>query len=70
MLDQAIAEFQTCLEIEPNSSELHFNIGTAFQQKGLLEDAISEYQQAVFLNPNFIKPYGYGFDGVVDAASS
>jgi tetratricopeptide (TPR) repeat protein len=51
-LDEAIAQYQKAIEINPKFAQAHGNLGLAFFQKGQLEDAITECQEALRLNPN------------------
>ena len=45
--DQAIAEYVKALEIAPNDSNLHYNIGTCFQSKGDFEHAETAYKKSL-----------------------
>ena len=51
-VDEAIAECQKALEINPSFVEAHFNLGTALFQKGQMDEAMAEYQKAVKINPS------------------
>jgi tetratricopeptide (TPR) repeat protein len=52
-VDEAIAQYQKALEIQPRSAALQFNLGTAFDRKGQVDKAIEQYQEAVDLQPDF-----------------
>jgi len=45
------------LFFEPSSETLHYNLGLAYTQKGLIEEAISEFKQALECNPNLAQAY-------------
>lgn len=42
-IDEAIAEYQRILQLNPNYPLAHFNLARAFEQKGLKEEARTEY---------------------------
>jgi Flp pilus assembly protein TadD len=50
-LDEAIKEFNTALEIEPQTSEALYGLGLVCQQRGKLDEAREYYQQAVKADP-------------------
>ena len=41
----------------PNCAEAHYLRGMNFQQQGLLDDAITAYEQALRVNPNLAEAY-------------
>jgi tetratricopeptide (TPR) repeat protein len=45
------------LFFDPGSETLHYNLGLAYTQKGLVEEAISEFKQALECNPNLAQAY-------------
>ena len=45
------------LFFEPSSETLHYNLGLAYTHKGLIEEAISEFKQALECNPNLAQAY-------------
>jgi len=49
--DEAIKEFRKALELNPERSEIHYNLGLVLEAKGLLQEAIQEYKKALELNP-------------------
>jgi tetratricopeptide (TPR) repeat protein len=51
-VDEAIAEYQRGIKIQPNLARSHDNLGLAFLQKGELNEAISSFQRACEINPN------------------
>ncbi len=48
--DQAIGQYKSVLELDPNFARTHFFLGMAYEQKGMLEEAIAEFQKAVSLS--------------------
>ncbi len=55
--DEAIAQYQEVLRLDPQKAEAHYNIGLALMQKGKPEDAIFQYRQALELDPNYLDAY-------------
>ena len=51
-LEDAIAELQQVIQIDPKHLQAHFNLGVIYQNQGKLEDAIAELQQAIQIDPN------------------
>ena len=51
MVDSAIDKFKKQVELAPNESRPHFCLGEAFREKGMLKEALAEYQRALELNP-------------------
>jgi Flp pilus assembly protein TadD len=49
-LDEAIAEFREALSRVPNAPEIHNTLGTALRQKGDMEAARAQFQEAARLN--------------------
>jgi len=43
--------------IYPNSALPHYNLGNSYIDKGLVEEAMNEYNTAIRLNPNFVDSY-------------
>lgn len=50
-LYEAIVAYKRAIELNPNFSWSHYNLGKALACAGKLEDAISSYRRAVVLNP-------------------
>ena len=50
--DAAIAEYLKALEIDPSNATILANIGSAFQQKGDLQNALAYYSKALKTDPN------------------
>jgi len=57
MLDEAIEEFKEVLEIDPDDTETHYNLGNAYADKEMFDEAISAYKKAIELDPEFIDAY-------------
>lgn len=53
-LDDAIREFQTALQLNPNDADGHNNLGVLFAKQGRWDDAIREFQTALKINPNHV----------------
>src|SRR6185295_8005168 len=52
-LDEAIANFQESIRLQPTSAETHFNLAVILRQQGRLHEAANNYLQALHLNPEF-----------------
>ena len=55
-LDLAIVDFSKAIDLDPLSATAylrHHNLGIAFQRKGLLDEAIGKYRDAIRLQPNY-----------------
>jgi len=57
MLDQAAAALQKLLDLDPNNSSAHNDLGNIFQQLEEFEKAISEYQAAIRSDPTNHEPH-------------
>jgi superkiller protein 3 len=49
-LDEALAKYQEALKTTPNSDSVWYSMGTCYQAKNDLDNAINAYQKAVSLN--------------------
>jgi tetratricopeptide (TPR) repeat protein len=72
-LDQAIAEFNQAIELNPRDAEAFGHRGTAYLKKGQIDRAISDYDQVLRLNPRYAEVYtdrgvAYGAKGQFDRA--
>lgn len=52
-LDEAIAAYRRALDLDPNHTLAHFNLGNALRNKGRLDEAIEEYRAAIGLKPDY-----------------
>jgi tetratricopeptide (TPR) repeat protein len=53
--DQAIAEYQTALKINPRDDQAHSNLGAAMLSEGSVEEAVIEFRKSLELNPNLVQ---------------
>ena len=51
-IDEAIAQYQTALELNSNYADAHNNLGNALLKKGRLDEAIAQYRKTLDINPN------------------
>jgi len=51
-LDEAIAEFQEALKLNPDSVNAHGNLGIAYVKQGRYDEGIAEYKEAIRLDPD------------------
>jgi len=56
--DEAVAEFQAAIELEPDDAGAHRNLGTAYLEQGKYEEAAAAYEKAIELDPDFGEAYG------------
>ncbi|MBI2595304.1 tetratricopeptide repeat protein [Candidatus Daviesbacteria bacterium] len=53
----AVPAYQKVLSIEPDFYEAHANLGSAYFNLGLKDEAGIQYQRALSINPNFLDAY-------------
>ena len=53
-LDQAVTQYQKCLEINPNDDAAHSNLGLALREQGHVAEAIDHYRKALEINPDLV----------------
>ena len=52
LIDQAICEFQSAIEANPNHLESHVRLGTTYGLKGMTNEALSEFKKVTDINLN------------------
>ena len=50
-VDEAVAEFQKALALDPKYTAAHLNLGYAYDRQGRPEEAMSQYQKIIALEP-------------------
>jgi len=55
--DEAIVQYRTALEIDPNSEKIHDNLGVVLSRNGQVDEAIIQYRKALEINPNTVSAY-------------
>jgi len=55
--DEAIAEFNKAIEINPNNAEAYCNRGFVYTLKGNADQAILDFNKAIEINPNDVTSY-------------
>lgn len=56
-LDDAIAEYQTAIHLDPKNAFPRNNLANIWKEQGRLDDAIKEYQNAIRLDPKNATPH-------------
>ena len=56
--DKAVADFEEAAWLEPENSEIQFNLGTAYLSMGDFEQAINNFTRAIDLNPGVSDAHG------------
>jgi len=57
-LDEAVAEYEKAVELDPNNADAHRNLGTAYGEQGRLEESAAAYERAIEIDPQFGEAYG------------
>jgi Flp pilus assembly protein TadD len=58
-VEEAIAEAQEAVRINPENSEAHGNLGNAYLQQGRYAEAAAEYRAAILIRPGFTNFHNY-----------
>jgi tetratricopeptide (TPR) repeat protein len=56
--ESALQYFGKALEIEPNLTEAHNNLGVTLKGLGRLDEAVASYKQAIALKPDYAEAHG------------
>jgi tetratricopeptide (TPR) repeat protein len=56
-VDEAIAQCQVALQINPDYADAHDNLGNALFQKRRVAEAITHYQKALQINPDYAEAH-------------
>jgi tetratricopeptide (TPR) repeat protein len=56
-VDEAIIQYQSALQIEPDYSFACYNLGNALFKKGRVDEAIAQYQTALQINPGYAEAH-------------
>lgn len=54
----AFEALQKTVQLAPNDAEAHGNLGTAWQARGMYDQAVDSYTRALELNPDFVEAHG------------
>ena len=53
LMNEAITEYREAIRLKPHNAEFHSNLGVALRNKGELDNAIAEFQEAICLKKNY-----------------
>ena len=53
MLGEAVKHYRKALQIEPNDSDTHNNLGNALKLQGKIDEAIEHYRKALRIDPDY-----------------
>jgi len=56
-LDEAIDEYTKCIEANGDDALLYYNRGVAYREKGLYQNALSDFEKAVSLKPEMLEAH-------------
>jgi tetratricopeptide (TPR) repeat protein len=56
-LDEAIAQYQRSLALNPSSASTHYNLGIAYSARGRRSDARAEFEEALRLDPDYAQAH-------------
>jgi tetratricopeptide (TPR) repeat protein len=54
---QALVHLETAVRLKPDLIEGHYNLGTALQELGRLDEAMAQYRKAIALSPRHARAY-------------
>jgi tetratricopeptide (TPR) repeat protein len=57
--EEAVQEYLNAIQINPNISEIHLELGVTYRGLGVIDSAIQQYTLANTYNPSDIRPYLY-----------
>ena len=52
-MDEAVACYRRALELKPDFTEAHINLGNALKDQGKLDEAVACYRRAMELKPDY-----------------
>lgn len=55
--NEAIAQWEDALRMNPNVAEIHHNLGNAYAHQNLPDKAIESLKQALFIDPTLVEAY-------------
>ncbi len=56
--DEAAAEFQKAIELDPENANAHRNMGSVYSRQDKLEEAVAAYEKAIEIDPDYGEAYG------------
>ena len=56
-LDDAAAQYQIAISIEPGYSRAHYNLGNVFFRQGNLEQAVAQYERTLAVDPEYAQAH-------------
>lgn len=57
MIDEAIAEINKSITINPNYADAHYLLGAAYISNEMFDEGIDEYKKAIIINPNYAEAH-------------
>jgi tetratricopeptide (TPR) repeat protein len=63
--EQAIQEYLLAIQLNPNISEIHLELGVSYKGLGVIDSALEQYTLANTLNPTDTRPYLYSSRALV-----
>ena len=57
-LDEAAAEFQKAIELDPENADAHRNLGYVYVEQGKFEEGVAAYEKAIEIAPDYGEAYG------------